>query len=94
MGSIVILTDSTAQYTLPSFNGRSLVKVLPLNIESGGTVYEGGRNLKPNEMPLNLNDANHPRLLQPSVEQIRQFLSQDENGYPMTRCWQSSCLHP
>jgi DegV family protein with EDD domain len=82
MGSIAILTDSTAQFTLPSFNGRSLVKILPFNIQCGGTLYEAGRNLKPAELPLTLNDATRPRLLPPTIEQIRQFLSQDENGHP------------
>ena len=82
MGSIVILTDATAQFTLPTFNGRNLVKILPFDIEWGGTVYEAGRNLKPNEMPLVLNETTRPRLLPPSVEQIRQFLSRDENGRP------------
>lgn len=82
MGSIVILTDATAQFTLPSFNGRGLVKILPFNIQLGATVFESGRNLKPNDMPLALNDALHPRLLAPAVEQLRQFLSHDENGHP------------
>jgi DegV family protein with EDD domain len=82
MGSIVILTDSTAQFTLPSFIGRSLVKVFPFWVEQGGTVYESGRILKPNEIPLAITDSFHPRLVPPTVDQLRQFLSHDENGHP------------
>ncbi len=82
MGSITILTDSTVQFTLPTFNGRNLVKIVPFDVELNGVVYEAGRNLKQAELPLTINDLNHPRLRPPVIDALRQYLSQDENGQP------------
>ncbi len=80
--STIILTDSTVQFTLPAFNGRNLIKVLPLNIELRGTVHEGGKTLKVGELPLSASDETKPHLLPPSIAQISEFLIQEENGQP------------
>jgi DegV family protein with EDD domain len=82
MPSIIILTDSTVQFTLPSFNGRNLVKVLPLNVELRGVLHEGGKSLKPGEMPVSASDELHPRLLPPSIEQMTSFLLQEDSNQP------------
>jgi DegV family protein with EDD domain len=83
MGSITILTDSTIQFTLPSFNGRSLVKIIPLNIRLHNTVYEGGKLLKPGELPLSADEESQPALCPPPVEQLMQYFSVNENGQPL-----------
>lgn len=80
MDSITILTDSTVQFTLPSFNGRNLVKIIPLNVHLRGNIYEGGKSLKPAELPVSANDEIQPRLVPPPTDSLIQYLSQDENG--------------
>ena len=80
MGSIRILTDSAAQFTLPTFPGRSLVKVIPYDINYRGTLYEAGRNLKPAELPLSVAFGDLPKLIVPSFDQMCDSFSRDEYG--------------
>jgi DegV family protein with EDD domain len=82
MTSITILTDSTVQFTLPTFNGRNLVKIIPLSVELRGTQYEVGKTIKVADLPISASDETQPRLLPPSVEQLSDFLTHDENGQP------------
>jgi DegV family protein with EDD domain len=80
MGSINILTDSTVQFTLPTFAGRSLVRVIPYDIQYRGTLYEAGRNLKPADLPLSVKFGELPELKMPSFDQLCDSFSRDENG--------------
>jgi len=80
MGSIRILTDSTAQFTLPTFAGRSLVRVIPFDILYRGTLYEAGRNLKPSDLPVSTKSGEFPELKVPSFEQLCDYFSYDEFG--------------
>jgi DegV family protein with EDD domain len=80
MGSIAILTDSAVQFTLPSFNGRNLVRVIPYHIQYRGTLYDGGKPLKPGELPMSVTDETRPTLVLPPFEQLVSLFSQDEAG--------------
>ena len=82
MGSIAILTDSTVQFTVPSFTGRNLVKVIPLNIQYCDTLYEAGKNLKPGDLPASIHENNSIAVLPPPLEQLCSLFSVDENGQP------------
>ena len=82
MTSITILTDSTVQFTMPTFNGRNLVRVIPLHIELRGKTHEGGKTIKPGDLPPSASEEIHPRLLPPSLEQMSAYLTRDENGQP------------
>lgn len=78
--STIILTDSTVQFTLPAFNGRNLVKVVPMNVELRATLYEGGKALRIGELPISASDENHACLLPPSAAQMAEYLTHDETG--------------
>ena len=80
MGSIIILTDSTVQFTLPTFAGRHLVRVIPHDIQYRGTLYEAGRNLKSADLPLSIKHGDLPKLIRPSFEQMCNSFSYDEDG--------------
>lgn len=80
MGSIALLTDSTVQFTLPSFFGRSLVKVIQLNVQQRSVLSESGKIAKPGELPSFVAEENQVQLLPPPVERLRELFSQDDNG--------------
>ncbi len=80
MGSIKILTDSTVQFTLPSFPGHNLVRVVPYDIQYRGTIYEAGRNLKSADLPLSKKYGEIPELVVPSFDQLCDSFSRDEMG--------------
>jgi DegV family protein with EDD domain len=81
MGSITLLTDSTVQFTLPSFYGRSLVKVIQLTVQQRGILAEAGKVQKPGDLPVYVAEENQVRLLPPPVEQLRELFSQDDSGH-------------
>jgi DegV family protein with EDD domain len=80
MSSITILTDSTVQFTLPTFNGRSLVRVLPMDILYCGILHEGGKNIKPSDLPPSFVTGQSIQLVPPSLERMCSLLTSDENG--------------
>jgi len=82
MGSIAILTDSTVQFTLPTFGGHHLIRIIPLQVAYGAQVYEYSKGLKPGDLPLSVGPENHPRLIPPSLEQLCEWFSYDEMGQP------------
>ncbi len=51
MGSICILTDSSAQFPQLGFSGRNDIRVIPFSVEINGQLYEEGRDLRPNDLP-------------------------------------------
>jgi DegV family protein with EDD domain len=82
MGSIAILTDSTVQFTVPSFTGRNLVKVIPLNIQYNDAHHEAGKNIKPGDLPASIHEDHSIAVLPPPLEQLCTLFSVDENGQP------------
>lgn len=76
MGSICILTDSSAQFPQVGFSGRDDVRVIPFSVEIDGIIYEEGHDLHANDLPPVASEENHPRLIAPSQEMFQElFLS-------------------
>ncbi len=74
MSSVCILTDSTAQFTRPSFSGSELVTVIPLQILSGDIPQKDVSNYKVSDLPFSACDRLTPGLIPPSIEEINQLI--------------------
>ena len=74
MTNIAIITDSTAQFPNPSFLGKDLVRLIPLDIQINGTIYKEGVGVKTNDLPISSLVDNNAKLIIPSpVEIAEQF---------------------
>jgi DegV family protein with EDD domain len=60
MSKVCILTDSTVQFPIPAFEGRSLVHFASLHVELDGVRYEKGEGIKAADMPVSLKDGTGP----------------------------------
>lgn len=72
---ICILTDSSAQFPQHTFPGQNLVRVIPHDIEIGGTRYPDGKDVKINAFPISAFDAAAPRLIAPSTEKFTEWFT-------------------
>lgn len=76
MGSICILTDSSAQFPQLGFSGRNFVRVVPFSVEFHGVLYPEGQGIRPGDLPSTSTDLLHSRLIPPSVDNFEAlFLS-------------------
>jgi len=75
MRSACILTDNSAQFPLPAFPGRELVRILPHSISLHGKVHPGGNDLKLSQFPSSAGASLHPGLIPPSVEDFQEVLT-------------------
>jgi DegV family protein with EDD domain len=73
MGSICILTDSSAQFPQLGFSGLNDVRVIPFNVEVNGQFYQEGQDLKATDLPPAANEQLKPRLIPPSVETFQEL---------------------
>jgi len=73
MGSICILTDSSAQFPQLGFSGRNDIRVIPFSVEINGQLYEEGRDLRPNDLPAVATESLRPRLIPPSAAQFEEL---------------------
>lgn len=71
MGSICILTDSSAQFPQLGFSGRNDVRIIPFSIAVNGKVYEEGQDLKATDLPPTANEQLHPRVIAPTSENFQ-----------------------
>lgn len=74
MRTACILTDSSAQFPQPSFPGKQLVRVIPLDIEFGKVLYPEGKDLKITKLPHSATEASRPRLITPGHEEFKNLL--------------------
>ncbi len=83
MGRVCIATDNTVQFSLPSFVGRQVVKILPFGIYLNGQVHEAAREIKSGDLPLFPGEERHPRLVPPTPDEILRFFAsiEAENQY-------------
>ena len=94
MRTICIVTDNTAQFTRPTFPGRNLVNILPLQLQFKQPV-EKDTEIRVNDLPPSANKNLAPRLLPPSIEDFRQvFLDLAENYNEIVVILLSSHLLP
>ncbi|MBE0686426.1 MAG: DegV family EDD domain-containing protein [Anaerolineaceae bacterium] len=70
MSKIAVITDSTAQFPNPSFQGKELVRIITLDVEINGIKIKEGAGLKTADLPLSPSDENHTKLLIPSPAEI------------------------
>lgn len=74
MTNIAIITDSTAQFPNPSFLGKDLVRLIPLDIQINDTIFKEGVGVKNNDLPISSLVDNNAKLIIPSpVEIAEQF---------------------
>jgi DegV family protein with EDD domain len=74
MGSVCILTDTSAQFPQLAFPGRSLVRVLGLDVSLNGVIFEEGKDLKASNLPLIATPQLNPRLLAPTPDKLHNLL--------------------
>ncbi|WP_075073839.1 DegV family protein [Longilinea arvoryzae] len=80
MRSACILTDNSAQFPLPAFPGRGLVRILPHDISLHGQIHPTGKDLKLNQYPPTAGPGLNPNLIPPSIadfQEVMANLSQD-----------------
>lgn len=73
MSRVCILTDSSAQFSNPSFQGHELVNILPMHIQLNGQGYVDSQDVKLSQMPMTLRNGYHPLIQPPSLEEFQQF---------------------
>jgi DegV family protein with EDD domain len=82
MNSVCILTDTSAQFTKPTFPGRNLVVTVPLKLEVNGQLITDARETRINSLPASASDGFVPKVTAPTVEEFRRLfvsLGQDYN---------------
>ncbi|MCJ7626211.1 MAG: DegV family EDD domain-containing protein [Anaerolineaceae bacterium] len=75
MDSICILTDNSAQFPKPTFQGHNLVTIIPLSIHLEGQIFDNGSDLRANQLPHTADEKLNPRLIPPTPEKFRGMLS-------------------
>jgi DegV family protein with EDD domain len=75
MRSTCILTDNSAQFPLPAFAGRGLVRILAHDILLHEKNHATGKDLKLNRFPLSASPGMNPRLVPPSQEVFQEVLT-------------------
>jgi DegV family protein with EDD domain len=73
MGSICILTDSSAQFPQLGFPGRNEVRVIPFSVQLNGITYEEGRDFHTTDLPAVAGDDLRPRLIPPTPEKFEEL---------------------
>ena len=74
MSRVCILTDSSAQFSTPNFQGHELVTVLPLNILFKDKLYQDGAELSIKHLPISARGGSELRVLPPDRETLRTSL--------------------
>ncbi|MGE5220786.1 MAG: DegV family protein [Omnitrophica WOR_2 bacterium] len=75
MPGICILTDSTAQFPVPTFAGHEVVSMIPLHIQMDGQLYTDGKDLKTSQLPTSVNQHLRLQALPPTVDEFRQVFT-------------------
>lgn len=70
MSQVCILTDSTAQFPIPAFAGRTLVSLIPLHIEWNQKRYEKSEGIRAADLPTTTRLDAPPTLMPPSKEEF------------------------
>jgi|YelNatPaOPRAMG01_1025707.scaffolds.fasta_scaffold01094_14 DegV family protein with EDD domain len=95
MASVGILTDTSVQFSRPSFPGSELITLIPLRVQLGQQIYGDGRELKVSSLPSSARHSLQPRLVPPSVEELQRiFLAMGQTYSEIVAIFISSALHP
>ena len=68
--SVCILTDSTAQFPTPIFEGREAVNMMALHLEINATRYENGEGLKTTDLPKTAVNGTTLKVEAPSADEF------------------------
>jgi DegV family protein with EDD domain len=94
MGTICVVTDSTAQFPSPHFPGKQLIHILPIEINFHGTIYKES-DIKVKSLPPSIDHTSRSIVVPPSPESIRKYLVDLSRTYEEIICiFTSSNLHP
>ena len=85
MGSTCIVTDSYVQFPQPSFLGRHLVRIINNNYLVNEQIFEGGKDLRANDLPAFPRPNNFPQFLIPTGDQIRGYFAEIEEEHSCDR---------
>ena len=72
MHRVCLLTDSTAQFTVPVFPGLDLVNVIPLRLQYKNQIFTDGKDLKAISLPQTEHGEDGPFVLAPTIDEFRQ----------------------
>jgi len=70
MNSVCVVTDSSAQFPKPNFNGQHLINIVPLEIYINNSKILQYSEYKASQLPKLANEKINPRLTSPSVETL------------------------
>ena len=70
MSKIGVITDSTAQFPNPSFQGKDLVRIIPLDVVINGSIIKEAAGLKTADLPISPSGENNTKLLIPTPAEI------------------------
>jgi len=71
MPSICILTDSTAQFPTPIFEGRETVNMMALHLVLDGRRYEFGEGVKTSDLPKSALNGPTMKVEAPSIDEFQ-----------------------
>lgn len=75
MRSACILTDNSAQFPLPAFPGRGLVRILTHDISLRDKYHSAGKDLKLVQFPPTAAPGLNPGLFPPSMEDFQEVMA-------------------
>lgn len=75
MGSTCIITDSSVQFTQPSFHGSQNIRLLNHQIDVAGKTYTDLHDLKIGSFPKDVSDDFQPKIITPSENDIQNLVS-------------------
>ncbi|HEY9089956.1 MAG TPA: DegV family protein [Anaerolineaceae bacterium] len=81
MGSVCILTDTSAQFPQLAFPGRNLVRVLGLDVSLNGILFEDGKEIKANSLPFTANATLNPKVSAPTPDKLYALLNSLSQSY-------------
>lgn len=92
---LCILTDSTAQFSVPSFVGKELVQAIPFRLQIGGQEYTDDENALFDQLPDSGLDGKSVQLRSPDAADFRQiYLSLSEQYSEILTILLSAQLSP
>ena len=81
MSQVCILTDSTAQFPIPAFAGRTLVNLIPLHITWNQERYQESEGIRAADLPVSTRLDSSPVLIPPSAEEFEKMYDQLGKSY-------------
>ena len=95
MHRVCLLTDSTAQFTVPVFPGLDLVNVIPLRLQYKNQIFTDSKDLKAISLPQTEHGEDGPFVLAPTIDDFSQaFIGLGRKYNEIIVILMSSLLNP